>query len=142
MIHILLGKFSGLDPHQRNMDGDSPRMIAYRDAYYDGLSLNIRRMFETTDSRIKGYEGTLMLSHAIWRNSFKLVKFLIHVGADPRSTDDAGRSQIELAALWGDYELFQFLYHTQYIPKHQLKRSYHACMQRGRLDSLCHSTYP
>jgi ankyrin repeat protein len=131
MLKDLVDKFPKLDPHRRNLEGLSPLMVAYKDAFSDKLTPAIRDMFSARGKRMKEYEGTLMLSHAICRKKTELVKFLLGVGADPCSTDDTGRSQIELAAYHGDIELFKVLCEGRKILGHQLKRVYHACTQRA-----------
>jgi ankyrin repeat protein len=135
MTSTLMQKFPQLDPHLRNNKGSSPRMIAYTDAHYDELTPSVHDMFSGHGNRMREYEGTLMLSHAISRRNVDLVRFLLGAGADPCSTDDAGRSQIELTALRGNLELFKLLYDGGKVPEHQLKRVYHACIQRADTTS-------
>ena len=128
MVKTLLDKFPNIDPHQRNHEGSSPLMIAYADALSDPDTPSARDMFQASREKMRRYEGSLMLSHAIYRKNANLVKFLLEMGADPCSKDDAGRSQIELAALCGNLDLFKLLRNTRAIPKEQLKRVSHACI--------------
>jgi hypothetical protein len=104
-------------------------MIAYEDALYNGITSTIHNMFSTHRDRMKEYEGTLMLSHAISRNAVELVRFLLNAEADLCSADDAGCSQIELAAFCGTLEVFKILYDTKNTLAGQLKRVIHACIQ-------------
>lgn len=125
MLKTLLDKFPKLDPHQRNCEGTSPLMIAYKDAFNDEITPEIRDLFSAPGRRMRGYEGTLILSHAICRKKVGLVKFLLEMGADPCSTDDAGRSQIELAALCGTLEILQLLYATGNYKKQDSRHIFH-----------------
>ncbi|KAF1959247.1 ankyrin [Byssothecium circinans] len=142
LLLTLFGKFKTIDPHKRNKSGISPLMYAYRDAMDGGISPRIQNMFKAPRIRMQGYEVTLMLSHANCRGNIDLVNFLLKKRADPCSSDDAGRSQVELAALRGNVEVFKFLCQTLEVAKQtqMLKRVYHACVQRthehGRNDEI------
>ncbi|KAJ4344391.1 uncharacterized protein N0V89_012131 [Didymosphaeria variabile] len=131
LLVTLFEKFDTIDPHKRNKSGISPLMYAYRDAMDDGISPRIQTMFQAPRIRMQGYEVTIMLSHANCRGNMSLVTFLLERRADPCSCDDAGRSQVELAALRGNLEVFKILCQTPEVAKQpeKLKRVYHACVQ-------------
>ncbi|KAF2449915.1 ankyrin [Karstenula rhodostoma CBS 690.94] len=140
LLSTLFTKFETIGPHERNNSGSSPLMYAYRDAMDDGISPRIEKMFKAPRINMQGYEATLMLSHANCRGNVDLVEFLLKNHADPCSFDDAGRFQVELAALHGNLEVFKSLCQTPKIAKQtqELKRVYHACVQQthGRNEEI------
>jgi ankyrin repeat protein len=109
----LLHCFPECDPHKSDQSGSSPLMLAcakYKEEEKSAMYLDIiATLLTAPQTKLDGYEVTLLVSQAITSGDIDLVKIFASAGVNPDNTDDNNIPLIELAEDSGNSEIKQLL---------------------------------
>ena len=115
-IEALLKYFPASDPHKKNKAGSSPLLLAYErhqeERKYqeeDKGLVYLQKLLAAPRIQINAYDVESILSQAVFSNNVSVVKELLRAGVDPLTTDETGRSQIQLAEFLGHLEISKLL---------------------------------